>query len=110
MTGEEFEKLIKERGEFVLINYLPEYNLFTYSWKELTQENMWLHIARINACKNALDHKSSSGCYPQFDNDFIYIINKTAIPVPLTPLLLHIANDAAHIQKRCAQMKTAGQL
>lgn len=109
MTGNQFDKLLVERGDFVIVHYLIDYDEFMIQWYEANPENLLKFSAYIAGCKESLDHKKNF-FYPQIDDEFIYILCKHSIPIPLTPLFLNvIVKDAARHQKGFYAKQKTGQ-
>ena len=102
MTGEDLEKLIDERHECVLVEYFSELDVYSFRLIYFPDMNNWRNRFLIDSCNDCFSHKDYE-YFPQFDDDFVYIISRKSIPLPLTPFMLHFANESAKDQKEIRQ-------
>ena len=108
MTADDYEKLIVERNEFVLVNYFKQLDIYSFRLVTFSPLFNVQNENQIESAKKCFNHENYD-FFPQFDGDFVYIVNRNEISLPLTPLMLHIANQSAKDQKeiRLYQKKKA---
>ena len=102
MSIDEFEKLLEERGEIVLVEYFKELDIYSFRLISISLPNNWQNRFWIDNYKKCCYHEEYE-YIPQFDDDFVYFINNKNISLPLTPFMLHFANESAKDQKEIRQ-------
>ena len=102
MSIDEFEKLLEERGEVVLVDYFKELDIYSFRLMSISLPNNWQKRFWIDNYKKCYYHEEYEYIL-QFDDDFVYFINNKNISLPLTPFMLHFANESAKDQKEIRQ-------
>ena len=98
MTGEDYERIVTENHEFVLVDYFRDLDVFSFRYVAIPSNVDVKNVSPINSFQKCFTHEEYD-YYPQYDGDFVYIVKRKSIPLPLSPFMLHFANIFANEQK-----------